>query len=413
MSSVIRLGVAIVLTDGQRLPVGELAFGQLTATGEAPSAFRYAPEWLNHAQAFAIDPESLPLREGDFPASHLAPPLAVFDDALPDDWGRRLLAQGRAIPRAERLPWRYLLEARDHTMGALVFSARDAKSPSSALPAAEATDLAALIEAAERFDNGQPVAADALRRLLAAGSSPGGARPKAIVRCEGTEWLAKFPSTLRDAGHDVPGLEYVCLTLADRAGLSVPAARLLELGGRHVLLTQRFDRLGENPGGRRHMISLKTLCRERGGLYCQSYDEPMAMVRKHSAAPAVDIELFFRQMCVNVAIGNTDDHLKNFALLRDVGGWRLSPAFDLVPDLGRNGEHVLAIGPSRQPPPRATLLAVGERWLGSRERAGRVIDQVAQAVSQFDAVAQASGVSERSRDFFGADMAQRVAQITR
>lgn len=62
-------------------------------------------------------------------------------------------------------------------------------------------------------------------------------------------------------------------------------------------------------------------------------------------------------------IGNTDDHLKNFLLLRDAHGWRLSPAFDLVPDIGRNREHTLAIGYSRETPSRNDLVAIGQRWL--------------------------------------------------
>jgi serine/threonine-protein kinase HipA len=45
------------------------------------------------AGAFALDPVSLPLDASRrFRAEMLYPPLAVFDDALPDDWGRRLLA---------------------------------------------------------------------------------------------------------------------------------------------------------------------------------------------------------------------------------------------------------------------------------------------------------------------------------
>lgn len=407
MSAIARLAAFIVLPNGETARVGDLAFGAMDAGGGAPSAFRYAKTWLAQPNAFALDPESLPLREAEFAASNLAPPLAVFDDALPDDWGRRLLAFGRGIPLREQTPWRYLAEAGSDTMGALVYATAD--SPPTAR--FEPCDIDLLFDAAERFDSGEEMAPAALQRLLAAGSSPGGARPKAIVEFEGTQWLAKFPSTARDGGHDVPGLEYVCLTLAEACGISVPPARLIEVSGRHVLLTRRFDRLSDLPAGRRHMISLKTLCRERGGLYCLSYDEPMAMIRKHSIAPGVDVELFFRQMCFNAAIGNTDDHLKNFAMLRADHGWRLSPAYDLTPDIGRNGEHVLAMGPTRATPDNATLVGVGTRWLGAAARARAIVADITAAVARFDAVARQCGLPTITREHFAADIARRLTRI--
>ena len=47
-------------------------------------------------------------------------------------------------------------------------------------------------------------------------------------------------------------------------------------------------------------------------------------------------------MVFNAVVVNTDDHLKNFWMIYDQEqGWRLSPDFDLVPDIGQNGEHML------------------------------------------------------------------------
>jgi serine/threonine-protein kinase HipA len=409
MSATARLTVFIILPSGEAVRAGELAFGAMRGNGEAPSAFRYAQTWLARPDAFALDPESLPLVEGEFSARNLGPPLAVFDDSLPDDWGRRLLAIGRAIPRREQTPWRYLLEAGRDTMGALAYGNADCPPPARF----EAADLTRLALDAERFDRGEALDGPALHRLLAAGSSPGGARPKVVVEFEGVQWIAKFASPSRDGQHDVPGLEYVCLKLADACGVVVPPARLLEIAGRHVLLTRRFDRLAPSGAcaGRRHMISLKTLCRERGGLFCLSYDEPMAMIRKHSASPRADIERFFRQMCFNAAIGNTDDHLKNFAMLRLDEGWRLSPAYDLVPDIGRNREHVLAIGPGRDTPDAATLIEVGRRWLGSTAAVCDIVGQVATAVTNFERVAKDCGLPAATRTYFAADIAGRLARI--
>src|ERR1700678_1434396 len=76
--------------------------------------------------------------------------------------------------------------------------------------------------AAAQFEAGTLPLGDEFRRLLEGSSRAGGARPKALVRDESGEWLAKFPSRPRDDAYDVVGLEATCLALARHAGLEVP-----------------------------------------------------------------------------------------------------------------------------------------------------------------------------------------------
>ena len=80
-----------------------------------------------------------------------------------------------------------------------------------------------------------------LRLLLAPGSSLGGARPKASVRDrDGHLAIAKFPNK----GDEVNTVlwEAVALTLAEKAGIPVPAWRIETVAGKPVLLLRRFDR---------------------------------------------------------------------------------------------------------------------------------------------------------------------------
>jgi hypothetical protein len=70
----------------------------------------------------------------------------------------------------------------------------------------------------------------------------------------------------------------------------------------------------------------------------------------------------YRQMVFNALLGNTDDHLKNFWLLADADGYRLSPAFDLLPDTGARREHVLLFDLTPLPPAPAELAALGRKW---------------------------------------------------
>ncbi len=185
-----------------------------------------------------------------------------------------------------------LLHMRGGGTGAPIFTSDpvpphpDESVPSTALPA--------LLSAAAKFEAGTLPAEADFRKLLAGSSRAGGARPKALVHDNRAEWIAKFPSRAREELHDVVGLEVTCLELAGRAGLEVPEFHLQALGRRRVLLVKRFDVTAQH--GRIHMVSMHTLCKQRPGLYVQSYSEPMQVLRKYSASPATDVAALFRHM---------------------------------------------------------------------------------------------------------------------
>jgi hypothetical protein len=148
--------------------------------------------------------------------------------------------------------------------------------------------------------------------------------------------------------------------LARRAGLDVPESRLQTIGARRVLMVKRFDVSAE--GGRYHMVSLRTLCKERPGIYVHGYSELAQVLRKHSAAPADDLAALYRHMVFNAAIGNVDDHLKNFWMLARPGGFRLAPAFDLVPDISGRGEHTLSFQQGFDCPTGSEMIALAAEW---------------------------------------------------
>src|SRR6266545_4721427 len=238
--------------------IGELAFGEADAQGRYEAEFRYVGEWLRDERAFPIDPESLKLYPGVYRSANLRPPLGVFEDALPDEWGRKLLAAAAELPRGQQTEPFLLRALGSDGLGALRFAETGAPTPRR--QPGSVIDLKSLVDAAAKFEAGKAVENAAFRRLLEAGSSPGGARPKALVDEGERRWIAKFPSRNRDGRFDVVGLEAAALALAATCGLEVPEAKLVPLGRRKALLVRRFDVTPE--GGRRHMISLKTLCRE-------------------------------------------------------------------------------------------------------------------------------------------------------
>jgi serine/threonine-protein kinase HipA len=396
---VIRLDVWLTLAHGTRLQAGELAFTEADAQGRFASAFRYRPDYLFGPHAFALDPVALPLGEQEFQTTQLNPPLLVFEDALPDVWGRRLLVLKHGLKRGQQGEPHLLRVLGGAGLGALAF-APSGEMPRFHDPAADGVALAELDEAAARLEAGEPVD-DRSRLLLTAGSSPGGGRPKALVRDAEGHWIAKFSSRRDDC--DMVGLETASLALAQQAGIEVPDFTLATLpDGRRALLVRRFDL---TPAGRLHMLSFRALL-QASGFYVLGYADLIAALRRHGEAPEADVPRLYRQMVFNALLGNTDDHLKNFWLLRDATGWRLSPAFDLLPDVAGLREHVLRFDLTPAAPGPAQLAALGKKW--GVTGAAAICEDVSAALSEFAAIAADFGVPHTDIERFATDIERRI-----
>jgi serine/threonine-protein kinase HipA len=159
------------------------------------------------------------------------------------------------------------------------------------------------------------------------------------------------------------------------------------------------------------MLSLRTLCRERSDYTVDDYSALASAVRKHVRAPEKEVAALFRQAVFNMAVGNTDDHLKNFWLVRNEAGWELSPAFDLLPDVAGNREHTLRLCADRLPPCKQQLIELGSSW--GVKKPGVVVEEVCEAVNGFDEVARALDVPERDVTRFASDIAWRVKALNR
>jgi serine/threonine-protein kinase HipA len=354
--------------------------------GRSSGGFRYSQEYLNLPGAFALDPVSLPLKSETFQVNHPGI-FTVFEDSLPDDWGRRLLVRKYSLPRhLQTLPV-LLLALGSAGLGALAYT--ESGRPAPVPEETSGIHLAELLNEAELFERGESQNSD-ISLLLSAGSSPGGARPKALIYDpdKNQHFLAKFPSTKDYV--DVVKIEAATMNLAAKAGLVVPYCRLVECCNRSVLMVERFD---ISPVGRRHMISLKTLLKMEGYYIC-CYRDLLDIVRKISAAPQIDSELLFRQMVFNAVVGNTDDHLKNFWMLCDTTeGWRLSPSFDLVPDIMQKGEHVLRFDLDSYYPGRENLEKLGRSW--RIPRSSSLVEEVFCAVADWKEEFAVFGVEEK------------------
>ena len=182
--------------------------------------------------------------------------------------------------------------------------------------------------------------ASVIRRDLVAdctgcgGRSLGGAQPKALVAIGNEEWIVKFPT---DKSVDYPLVEHAAMTLARRCGIDAVESRAEAIGYEHVVLTRRFDREGAR---RIHALSARTMLMSPGA---EAYAAIADAVRAHAAPAGIDGERreIFARMVFNVLCDNTDDHTKNHAFLRHDSHYKLSPAFDIAPQM--TGLNVQAI----------------------------------------------------------------------
>ncbi len=396
----IRLDVWLSLADGAHIRAGELACEDADGQGRYASAFRYVAEYLADPRAFPLDPAALPLSAQEFRSTQLNPPLLALEDALPDAWGRRLLILKHGLARGRQAEPHLLRVLGGAGLGALSF-ASPGQVPAQHESSAQSVALDALAAAAARLEAGGEIDA-ASRILLAAGSSPGGARPKALVCDDSGHWLAKFSSRRDDA--DMVGLEAASLELARQAGLIVPDFYLAVLSGtRRALLVRRFDRTAQ---GRLHMLSFRALL-QASGYYVQGYADLIGALRRYGAEPETDVPRLYRQMVFNALLGNTDDHLKNFWLLHAAHGWVLSPAFDLLPDTGALREHVLLFDQSPAAPKPAQLAALGRKW--GIAGAAAICEEVRAAMSGFGEIAAHYQVPHTDIERFALDINRRIS----
>ncbi len=358
-----------------------------TADGVPVGTFVYGRRYLERADAVELDPVELRLGSGAFETARMGGFFGAIRDAMPDWWGRRVIEKHSR--RAGLEEFDYLLEGADDRAGALGFGL-NVTPPAPQRRFNRTIDLARLQQQADAIvtndTDSLPGSDDPVEDLLLIGTSMGGARPKAVVEHDGALWLAKFGR--QDDAWNHPRTEHAMLELARRCGLATPDSRIVDVGGRDVLLIRRFDRdPGETGYRRRRMVSALTLLQagddttERSRWsYILLADE----LRRVSAAPEEDLRALYTRMCFNAAISNTDDHPRNHALLAKDKTWRLSPAYDLTPTPQLATERrdlAMICGRQGRWANKANLVSEHGRFLLAKDEATAILDRIADIVA--------------------------------
>jgi serine/threonine-protein kinase HipA len=391
--------IKVGFNSGEKIiPVGRLAMR------DRKIYFEYDASFI--AGGIAISPLRLPLQSGVTSSDyHLFEGLpGVFNDSLPDGWGRLLfdrLARSKGILPSDITPLDRLAHVGMSALGALVYEPDHSGDNSN-----EPISLDVLAHQARDVLEGD--ATDVLAELIALNGSSGGARPKALIGVdkgfenimhgvydlpEGYQpWMVKFPNS--QDGLDAGAIEYVYALMATEAGISMPQVHLFDAQhGAGFFAIKRFDRIGRK---RLHMHTACGLLHSDYRTPSLDYEDLMALTSSLTR-DVREVEKMYQLAVFNVLAHNRDDHSKNFSFLMDEqGGWQLSPAYDLTFSSGPHGEQsTLVMGEGRNPG-QDHLRNLGQEAKLGNERIEEIINQTQGALSKWEELAAQYGVSTAS-----------------
>lgn len=305
-------------------------------------SFEYDDEWLKNTKlSVSLDPDLLAYGGRQFPSGSRI--FGMFADASPDRWGRVLMMkkERKVAEKESRKPRKlndsdFLLGVYDEMrMGGIRFKLEkdgDFLSNDKETAVPPWANLRTLEEASRQFENDEKGLNEKwLNQLLKPGSSLGGARPKAtVVDTEGQLWIAKFPA--KNDENNTGAWEKVVHDLARMCGLDVPESKLETFSKQgSTFLVKRFDREGSR---RIHFASAMTLLGKTDGASAEdgsSYLDLVSIIKSSGCNPKGDLIELWKRIVFNMAVSNTDDHLRNHAFILKKNGWALSPLYDVNP----------------------------------------------------------------------------------
>jgi len=361
--------------------------------------FEYDKDFLK--TGIEISPYKLPLKAGlhicnDDTFEGL---WGVFDDSLPDGWGRLLMDRHLmrlGINSASLTPLDRLTYMGSHTMGALSYEP-EVEIENSMMSEIILDDLARSSQ--EILEGSSEALVD---ELLVLNGSSAGARPKVLVQISENQkeiihdrqalksgfshWMVKFASSLDS--HEIGAVEYAYSLMAKGAKLDMPRTTLIKGKKGNYFACERFDRVGDD---RVHMHSLAGLVHSDFRYPSLDYDDILSLCL-HLTKNVQEVEKVFRLACFNLFTHNRDDHAKNFSFLMDEkGAWRFSPVYDITFSNGPGGEHsTMYLGEGKHPT-REHLKALAKKHL--LKNGENIIDEVYEAVREWKRFANEAEVS--------------------
>ena len=403
-----------VYAHWQGMPEAKM-IGVLTAhyaKGKKAFSFEYDKDWIKSEQQLLLDPDIQFYSGPQYP--NKKENFGVFLDSMPDTWGRTLMkrrAAQLANEKDQKAPTLYeidyLLGVYDESrMGALRFKTeRDGPfmDNNEENPTPPWSSVRELQEAAKHFENDTDN--EEVKRwlaiLMAPGSSLGGARPKANILDEyGNLWIAKFPS--KNDTIDKGAWEFLAYRLAINCGIEMAPSRIENITGNyHTFFTQRFDRIRKE---RIHFSSAMTMTGNNEDTIrdsSASYLDIAEFIQTNGVNIDRNLHQLWRRIVFNIAVSNTDDHLRNHGFILTSKRWKLSPAYDINPSIDKDG-LALNIDMDNNALDLELAKSVGEYFRLDDKKMDTIIEEVMASVSQWKKIANEIGIPRAEQELMAA-----------
>lgn len=370
-------------------------------------SFEYNKEWLERGLYQLLDPDIAFYSGPQYPSDKEN--FGIFLDSMPDTWGKTLMKRREAQDARARdekaktlYEIDYLLGVYDESrMGALRFKTEvdgpflddDDQSPTPPW-----SSLGDLQEAVNQLEN--DTQNNAVRKwiavLIAPGSSLGGARPKANILGKDKDlWIAKFPSKTDTI--DKAAWEFLAYRLALDCGIEMAESKIERIAGKyHTFLTKRFDR---DKGSRIHFASAMTMTGNNEEAIkdtTPSYLDIVDVIENYGTNVEVNLHQLWRRIIFNIAISNTDDHMRNHGFILNEKGWELSPAYDLNPSIEKDG-LALNIDMDDNALDFELAKSVGEFFRLSENEMNTIIEEVTTVVKDWKSIAKQIGITNKEQ----------------
>lgn len=378
------------------------------AKGRKAFSFSYDKLWLKSGHHYQLDPD-LHLFAGPQFVNEKEN-FGLFLDSMPDTWGRTLMKRREAQLsklKGEKAKTLYdidfLLGVYDETrMGALRYKLDpegeflDNDTTKATPPWSTVRELQQAVVHYEN-DTDNEAMTKWLQLLIAPGSSLGGARPKANILDENKHpWIAKFPS--KNDTIDKAAWEYLAYQLAIEAGVNMAECKIEKINGSyHTFFTKRFDRIGSN---RIHFASAMTMTgnnEETIKNQTASYLDIVGFIQTQGTNIKENLAQLWRRIIFNIAISNTDDHLRNHGFILTKQGWILSPAYDLNPSIDKDG-LALNIDMDNNALDFDLAKSVGEYFRLTSKEMDQIINEVRAVVVNWQEIAKKNGISRAEQE---------------
>ena len=371
-----------------------------------------------------IAPEMMPLSDDVYSFESLNRETfnglpGLLSDSIPDAFGNALIdrwLEQRNISPARFTPLDRLCYIGKRGMGALEY---EPSTEHSDITDIDVNLLASLAQDVlnDRATLRTELDREGMEKLIAVGTSAGGARAKAIIAVnestmevrsgqltlpkEFSHWLIKFDTEPADKKKGYCSVEYAYHRMAVDCGIEMTECRLLELGEKKHFMTRRLDRIGSEKIHMQTLCALSHLDFKEPGRY--SYEHVFGIMRRLDM-PYGDQEQLFKRMVFNVIMKNCDDHTKNTSfMLRKGGEWRLAPAYDVTyaydPSNFWIRRHQMSINGKLEGITRKDLTDAA--YAAGIKNADDVIDATLSVASEWKEYAKDSGIKESVAESIG------------